>query len=152
MLVLLVLGLLVLGAVLGGAGMRRLGRWTRRAAGRWRPGAGVGALILAFAGLILTVRGAILIGLGFLAASVCLVLIARLRAGRPSGQTPTAPGMSAMQAEAILGVKPDASREEVQAAYIRLMQRAHPDQGGTSGLAAQLNAARDRLLRSTSSL
>jgi hypothetical protein len=26
------------------------------------------------------------------------------------------------------------------------MLRAHPDQGGTSGLAAQLNAARDRLL------
>jgi len=27
------------------------------------------------------------------------------------------------------------------------MLRAHPDQGGSTGLAAQLNAARDRLLR-----
>jgi hypothetical protein len=27
------------------------------------------------------------------------------------------------------------------------MRMAHPDKGGTSGLAAQLNAARDRLLQ-----
>ena len=33
-----------------------------------------------------------------------------------------------------------------EAAYNRLMRMAHPDKGGTSGLAAQLNAARDRLL------
>jgi hypothetical protein len=30
---------------------------------------------------------------------------------------------------------------------MRLMRSVHPDKGGTSGLAAQLNAARDRLLR-----
>ena len=28
----------------------------------------------------------------------------------------------------------------------RLMRAVHPDKGGTAGLAAQLNAARDRLL------
>ena len=54
--------------------------------------------------------------------------------------------MSADEARSILGVGPDASREEVQAAYTRLMRLAHPDKGGTSGLASQLNAARDRLL------
>ncbi len=47
----------------------------------------------------------------------------------------------------ILGVAEGASRKEIQAAYSRLMRRAHPDVGGTQGLAAQLNAARDRLLR-----
>ena len=41
----------------------------------------------------------------------------------------------------------DADRAEIQAAYKRLMRAVHPDSGGTAGLAAQLNAARDRLLR-----
>ena len=33
------------------------------------------------------------------------------------------------------------------AAWRRLMARVHPDQGGAEGLAAKLNAARDRLLK-----
>jgi curved DNA-binding protein CbpA len=44
-------------------------------------------------------------------------------------------------------VAPDASLSEVKAAYTRLIQMAHPDKGGTEGLAAQLNAARDRLIK-----
>lgn len=55
--------------------------------------------------------------------------------------------LSDSEARSILGVAPDASTEEIQAAYTRLMRMAHPDKGGTSGLAAQLNAARDRLLK-----
>ena len=55
--------------------------------------------------------------------------------------------MNLDQARAILGVTDGASRDEIEAAYRRLIRRAHPDQGGTSGLAAQLNAARDRLLK-----
>lgn len=61
---------------------------------------------------------------------------------------PAAPSarMSVGEARRILGVEEGASREEIQAAYTRLMRLAHPDKGGTAGLAAQLNAARDRLL------
>jgi hypothetical protein len=55
--------------------------------------------------------------------------------------------MSPEDARSILGVHADATPEEIQAAYTRLMRLAHPDKGGTSGLAAQLNAARDRLLK-----
>ena len=55
--------------------------------------------------------------------------------------------MTLDQARDILGVSPAATRAEIEAAYRRLIVRAHPDQGGTSGLAAQLNAARDRLLK-----
>ena len=55
--------------------------------------------------------------------------------------------MSANEARAILGVETGATPAEIRTAYTRLMKRAHPDQGGTAGLAAQLNAARDRLLK-----
>lgn len=52
------------------------------------------------------------------------------------------------EALAILGLSAGAGRPEIEGAYRRLMRRAHPDQGGTTALAAQLNAARDRLLQS----
>lgn len=66
----------------------------------------------------------------------------------PGASVPTRPGrMSLEEARSILGVAPSASAAEVKAAYTRLMRSVHPDKGGTSGLAAQLNAARDRLLK-----
>lgn len=68
---------------------------------------------------------------------------------RRTGPSPQQPSHTVSDAEArsILGVGPEASNDEIKAAYARLMRMAHPDKGGTSGLAAQLNAARDRLLR-----
>jgi curved DNA-binding protein CbpA len=55
--------------------------------------------------------------------------------------------MTDQRARALLGVNAQAGVEEIQAAYLRLIRAVHPDRGGTSGLAAELNAARDRLLR-----
>ena len=66
-----------------------------------------------------------------------------------TGRRPAAPsttGMSEAEARDILGVAPGATRAEIEAAFRRLMQRAHPDHGGSAGLAARINAARDRLL------
>lgn len=54
--------------------------------------------------------------------------------------------MSEQKARAVLGVGADATAQEIQAAYLRLIRTVHPDRGGTSGLAAELNAARNRLL------
>lgn len=54
--------------------------------------------------------------------------------------------MDRAEAFQILGLQPGASREEIQAAYRRLIQRVHPDHGGSSYLAARLNQARDVLL------
>lgn len=51
-----------------------------------------------------------------------------------------------VEAYQILGLQPDASDEEIQAAYRRLMQRVHPDQGGSAYLAVRLNQARKVLL------
>ena len=54
--------------------------------------------------------------------------------------------MTREEAFRVLGLSPDATREEIVAEYRRLMKRVHPDQGGTTYLATQLNQAKDRLL------
>jgi hypothetical protein len=93
-------------------------------------------------------KGVVLVVLGLWMAS--LVRTPRLQSEtsrpRPAAGPPVA-GPSLAEARSILGVTAEASREDVEEAYRRLMRRAHPDQGGTTGLAAQLNAARDRLLK-----
>lgn len=50
------------------------------------------------------------------------------------------------EAYAILGLQPGASREVIKAAHRRLLQRVHPDHGGSDYLAARINRARDLLL------
>lgn len=55
--------------------------------------------------------------------------------------------MSVKQAYKILGLKPNATRQEIIKAHRRLIQKAHPDHGGSAELAAQINEARDVLLK-----
>jgi len=77
---------------------------------------------------------------------VGLWLAASSRKTTAAVRPPPAARMSETEARRILGVEPGASTQEIKAAYTRLMHAVHPDKGGTAGLAAQLNAARDRLL------
>ena len=151
MMVILVLGLLLAGAVLGAAGMRRVGVLTRRIVGPWRPGVSLLALMAFLGAGALVVRGAEVEASLLVAVGLLLAMVARRRPPIPRPAEParatTASGMSLDEARRILGVGPDAARGEIETAYRRLMQRAHPDLGGTSGLAAQLNAARDALIR-----
>jgi predicted nucleic acid-binding protein len=49
--------------------------------------------------------------------------------------------------ERILGLSPEASAVEINAAWKRLMRRMHPDTGGTDGMAMLLNEARHVLMR-----
>lgn len=53
--------------------------------------------------------------------------------------------MTEAEAYRILGLDPGASIEEVRAAYRRLIRLVHPDLGGSSPLAAMLNAAKQQL-------
>lgn len=71
----------------------------------------------------------------------------RLRDAGPAADSDRDSGaMDRAEAYQILGLQPDASPEQIRAAYRRLIQRVHPDHGGTSYLAARLNWARDLLL------
>ena len=56
--------------------------------------------------------------------------------------------MTRSDAYAILGLEEGASREQIIAAHGRLIQRLHPDRGGSTFLAAKINQARDLLLDS----
>ena len=127
--------------------------WTRSEVlrrGGWRVGAGLLSVALVVVGAVLTIRNDWFIGLPMVMLGLLAALGGRVQR-RPRTAGPAAPrddGMSLAEARSLLGVEAGATPAEIKAAYTRLMQRAHPDKGGTAGLAAQLNAARDRLLKS----
>jgi hypothetical protein len=101
------------------------------------------AALVAVAAVVSALRG------GWIPSLVLIGLSAWLaQTSRPTRISPASlkSGMSLREAREILGVGDEAGKAEIDAAYRRLMQRAHPDHGGSTGLASQLNAARDRLL------
>ena len=61
----------------------------------------------------------------------------------PRGATTT---MSQAEALAVLGLVEGATAEEIKSAHRRLIQRVHPDVGGSADLAARINRAKDILL------
>ena len=80
----------------------------------------------------------------------------RFPAWRENAQRNTAGGqrratssgkMTDEEAYQILGLQPGANRDEIGRAHRTLMKKLHPDQGGSTYLAARVNEAKDTLLR-----
>ncbi len=69
-------------------------------------------------------------------------------AGARSESPWTKTSMSAEEACEILGVEPDATPQDIETAYRRVMKSAHPDHGGSDWMAAKVNQAKDLLLGS----
>jgi hypothetical protein len=115
---------------------------------QWRVASAVVA-VLAFAGAaLLSLRGDWPVAIVLLVIGLWTAASARHpRAARAQTAPVETATISISEAYAILDLKPGCTREDVQAAYQRLMKLVHPDRGGGAGLAAKLNAARDRLLK-----
>lgn len=55
--------------------------------------------------------------------------------------------MTVDEAYQVLGLKPNATKQEIISRHKRLMMKVHPDKGGSDFLATQLNNARHILLK-----
>jgi hypothetical protein len=63
--------------------------------------------------------------------------------GSPAGDVSELNEQAALE---ILGLQAGASKQEIIQAHRRLIQKVHPDRGGSDYLAAQINAAKDLLI------
>jgi hypothetical protein len=111
----------------------------------WRFFSGFLSLAAFVAAVFVGLRGAWEISIVLVILGIWMVMTARVNP--VAGAPPRSSKMTEEEARSMLGVGPDATADEIQAAYTRLMRLVHPDKGGATGLATQLNAARDRLLR-----
>ena len=102
------------------------------------------AVLVAVLGTALAANGKVAIGGVMLTGAMAFMLV---RPRQPKKQPPPLTDAAVRDARALLGLGPDADAAAVRAAHRRLIALYHPDKGGTAALSAQINDARDLLLR-----
>jgi hypothetical protein len=65
--------------------------------------------------------------------------------GRRAGPVPPNGSMTREEAYAVLGLKSNASKDDIRSAHRRLMKQYHPDHGGSDYLASKINQAKETL-------
>ncbi len=141
------MGYLIVGGILVAVLYSAAGRRIARRFADWRGASALLAVGLFAAAGFEGLRGGLWPAI--VLALIAIGMTASARWPRQAGpQTVGRTGMSLQEARDILGVGEAAGPAEIRAAYTRLIQRVHPDKGGAPGLAAQLNLARDVLLKS----
>lgn len=68
-------------------------------------------------------------------------------AGGSGGRARSSGAMTEDEAYEVLGLHKGAARDEITRAHRALMKKLHPDQGGTTALAARVNEAKEILMR-----
>ena len=119
-------------------------------------------LLLGLGLIALAVSGRLNIIFAFIGSAIPLIarhlpnvlrllgIVKTIKTAQEKPQKPTAPAtqqMSQKEAFDILDLTEDATQEQVLEAHKRLMQKLHPDKGGSTHLASQLNKAKATLLK-----
>ena len=128
--------------------------WALRQAGRMTPQQSrrfarqIGGYVLCGAAALMGLRGNFLVAVPAFTIGAGLLGFNGLMGQMNAKSTPTHNiQIDKQQAYSILGLQAGASADDIRAAHKRLQRATHPDAGGSTYLAAQINAARDLLLK-----
>jgi hypothetical protein len=105
--------------------------------------------VAAIAGVVMTMRGEFLSGIIIAAIGLFWFQGSSIRKeddNKYIAKMPTNADIE--QARALLDTPPNANANQIRARYRHLISKVHPDRGGATDRAAELNRARDLLLAS----
>ncbi|MCB9988687.1 MAG: J domain-containing protein [Rhodospirillales bacterium] len=108
-------------------------------------------VVLCVALFFLVITGKLPAALALLGAVTPIVLAWWKHRNTPPAAAASSDSSSMTRAEAldVLGLEQDATKEEILAAYKKLVKKVHPDQEGSKWMTAKLNQARDILTKDT---
>jgi len=141
------LGILVAATVLSALwALRHLGRLPKPQQNAFKRKVAGYALWIAAA--FLALKGAMVLAVPLFGIGAGLIGWQFMPFQKPATPQPPEKKIERAEAFAVLGLNTDASSEDIRTAHKKLLRAIHPDTGGSTYLAAKINAARDLLLKS----